>query len=174
DAGIKVGDTVEITYPQGPKTYTVAVVYANGPSAQGWLLGKDDVAALHSAGPARAFIKVSGDVGAIKTRVDDLLKDSPEVSVQDQSAFVKQATSGFDIVLNMIQILLALAMVIAILGVINTLALSVLERTREIGLLRAVGLSRARTMWMVTVESIVISVFGALLGIGVGIGLGAA
>ena len=60
------------------------------------------------------------------------------------------------------------------LGVINTLALSVLERTRELGLLRAVGLGRAQTMRMVTVEAVVISVFGALLGVAVGAGMGAA
>ena len=74
----------------------------------------------------------------------------------------------------MVQILLALAILIAVLGVINTLALSVLERTRELGLLRAVGLGRAQTMRMVTVEAVVISVFGALLGLAVGVGLGAA
>ena len=66
----------------------------------------------------------------------------------------------------MIQILLALAIVIAVLGIINTLALSVLERTRELGLLRAIGLRRAQTMRMITVEAVVISVFGALLGVG--------
>jgi putative ABC transport system permease protein len=70
--------------------------------------------------------------------------------------------------------LLGLAILIAVLGIINTLALSVLERTRELGLLRAVGLGRAATMRMVTVEAVVISVFGALLGVAVGTGLGAA
>jgi putative ABC transport system permease protein len=74
----------------------------------------------------------------------------------------------------MVQILLSLAILIAALGIINTLTLSVLERTRELGLLRAVGLGRAHTTAMVTVEAVVISVFGALLGMGVGIGLGAA
>ncbi len=74
----------------------------------------------------------------------------------------------------MVQVLLALAILIAVLGVVNTLALSVLERTRELGLLRAVGLGRGQTMRMVTVEAVVISVFGALLGVVVGAGLGAA
>ena len=74
----------------------------------------------------------------------------------------------------MVQILLALAILIAVLGIINTLALSVLERTRELGLLRAVGLGGPQTMRMVTVEAVVISVFGALLGVVVGAGLGAA
>jgi len=74
----------------------------------------------------------------------------------------------------MIQVLLALAILIAVLGIVNTLALSVLERTRELGLLRAVGLRRGQTMRMVTVEAVVISVFGALLGLAVGAGLGTA
>ena len=74
----------------------------------------------------------------------------------------------------MLYILLALTIVIAILGIVNTLALSILERTRELGLLRAVGLLRLQVAQMVTVESVVISVFGALLGLGVGCALGAA
>ncbi len=74
----------------------------------------------------------------------------------------------------MIQVLLGLAILIAVLGIVNTLALSVLERTRELGLLRAIGLRRAQTMRMITVEAVVISVFGALLGVAVGTGLGAA
>jgi len=74
----------------------------------------------------------------------------------------------------MVQILMTLSIVIALLGIVNTLALSVIERTRELGLLRAVGLRRRQLMSMIGVESVVISVFGALLGIAVGAGLGAA
>jgi len=106
--------------------------------------------------------------------VDGLLKDSPEVTVGNRSEYLAQQSAGADQVLLMAQILLALAILIAVLGVINTLALSVLERTRELGLLRAVGLGRAQTMRMVTVEAVVISVFGAVLGLAVGVGLGAA
>jgi putative ABC transport system permease protein len=106
--------------------------------------------------------------------VDQILKDDPDVSVSKLSDFVAQRTQIFDYVLIFIQMLLGLAMIIAVLGIINTLALSVSERTREFGLLRAVGTRRGQVMWMVTVESVVISVFGALLGIGVGAGLGAA
>ena len=102
------------------------------------------------------------------------MADSPEVSSTDRSSFIEQQTGDFDTVITMVQVLLGLAILIAVLGVINTLALSVLERTRELGLLRAVGLGRAQTMRMVTVEAVVISVFGALLGVTVGAGLGAA
>jgi putative ABC transport system permease protein len=116
----------------------------------------------------------NASIDTVKNQVSTLLADSPEVNVTDISSFVDQQSKGIDSVLTIIQILLALAIIIAILGVINTLALSVLERTREIGLLRAIGLRRSQTMAMVTVESVVISVFGAVLGLVVGVGLGAA
>ena len=85
---------------------------------------------------------------------------------------VAQQAQIFAFVLIFVQLLLGLAMIIAVLGIINTLALSMTERTRELGLLRAVGMKRGQVMWMVTVESMVISVFGALLGVVVGAGLG--
>ncbi len=123
----------------------------------------------------QAYIQLDSGaaVKPIQAKVNALLANSPEASVNDFSDYVTQQANSIDTVLTIIQTLLALAIVIAILGVINTLALSVLERTREIGLLRAIGLSRASTMYMVTVESVVISVFGAVLGIAVGTGLGA-
>ena len=74
--------------------------------------------------------------------------------------------------LNMVYGLLGLAIIVAILGVVNTLALSVVERTREIGLMRAIGLSRRQLRRMIRLESVVIALFGALLGLGPGHGLG--
>jgi len=70
--------------------------------------------------------------------------------------------------------LLGLALVIAVLGIVNTLALSVIERTREVGLLRAIGLDRAQLRRMITLESVVIAVLGATLGVLLGIGFGVA
>jgi putative ABC transport system permease protein len=113
-------------------------------------------------------------VDGVKQQIDRLLADSPEVSVADRSGYVDQLSGQFNTLLTMIQVLLALAILIAVLGIVNTLALSVLERTRELGLLRAIGMRRAQTMRMVTVEAVVISVFGALLGLAVGSGLGSA
>ena len=74
----------------------------------------------------------------------------------------------------MVQMLLALSIIIALLGIVNTLALSIIERTRELGLLRAIGLRRRQLMSMIGVESMVIAVFGALLGVVLGVALGAA
>jgi len=96
------------------------------------------------------------------------------VSVQDRSGFVAQQTAQVDTVTVMLYALLALALVIAVLGIVNTLALSILERTRELGLVRALGMRRAQMAGMVAAESVVISVFGALLGLLVGSALGVA
>ena len=74
--------------------------------------------------------------------------------------------------LNVLNVLLGLTILVAVLGVINTLLLSVFERTRELGLLRAIGMNRSRMGWMITVEAVLISVFGALLGMVLGTALG--
>ena len=74
----------------------------------------------------------------------------------------------------MIYVLLALAVLIALIGIVNTLMLSVFERTHEIGLLRAVGMRRPQVRWMIRSESVIIAVFGAVVGIVVGTGLGLA
>src|SRR4051812_38620318 len=113
-------------------------------------------------------------VAQVLAQVKRLVAHTPEVSAADRTTFIAQQTKDFDTLITMVQVLLALAILIAVLGVVNTLALSVLERTRELGLLRAVGLGRGQTMRMITVEAVVISVFGALLGVTVGAGLGAA
>ena len=123
---------------------------------------------------AFAKLKPGADAAAAKKQAEQILADSPEVTVQTRDEFVGQTTSLFDNVLVIVQVLLGVAMLIAVLGIVNTLVLSVLERTRELGMLRAIGLRRGQTMWMVTTESVVISLFGALLGIGVGAGLGSA
>jgi putative ABC transport system permease protein len=96
------------------------------------------------------------------------------VTVQSQADYKKSVTGQVDTVLYLVYALLALAIVIAVLGVVNTLALSVIERTREIGLLRAVGTSRAQVGRMVRLESVLIAVHGALLGLGLGLAWGVA
>jgi putative ABC transport system permease protein len=177
DRGLQVGSQVKIQMQRGDlRTFTLIGIYAKNDLANGWLLSSADATGFRSAQPSQAFIRLApgASVSAVKSQVDALLADNPQVSVTDRSQFVKQQTSGFDFILTMIQILLALAILIAVLGIINTLALSVLERTRELGLLRAIGLRRGQAMRMVTVEAVVISVFGALLGLAVGCGLGAA
>ncbi|GGN62768.1 membrane protein [Streptomyces albiflavescens] len=97
----------------------------------------------------------------------------PQYQVRDQTDYKQELKDQIGQLLNMVYGLLALAIVVAILGVVNTLALSVVERTREIGLMRAIGLSRRQLRRMIRLESVVIALFGALLGLGLGMSWGA-
>ncbi|MCX5283813.1 ABC transporter permease [Streptomyces sp. NBC_00198] len=97
----------------------------------------------------------------------------PQYQVRDQTDYKQELKDQVGQLLNMVYGLLGLAIVVAILGVVNTLALSVVERTREIGLMRAIGLSRRQLRRMIRLESVVIALFGALLGLGLGMSWGA-
>jgi putative ABC transport system permease protein len=177
DKGWPVGSKHTVQLSKGEaRTYTVVATYAENALPGNLLLPAAVTASFGTPQPIIGFVRLADGVPVdqVLPGVKALLADSPEVSAQDRSAFIKQQAAQFDQMITMVQILLALAILIAVLGVVNTLALSVLERTRELGLLRAVGLGRAQTMRMVTVEAVVISVFGALLGVAVGAGLGAA
>jgi putative ABC transport system permease protein len=98
----------------------------------------------------------------------------PGAQLLDQKGYIGSQTSVLNSLLTLVTAMLILAIVIALLGVVNTLALSIVERTREIGLLRAIGMRRGQLRLMVAAESMIISVIGALLGIVLGLGLGAA
>ena len=87
------------------------------------------------------------------------------VTVQDEHQFADQQRAPIDQLVLMVDALLGLALVIAVLGIVNTLALSIIERTREIGLLRAIGLGRGQLRLMVTLESVVMALLGAVLGV---------
>ncbi|GHD63748.1 membrane protein [Streptomyces mirabilis] len=101
------------------------------------------------------------------------MEQYPQYQVRDQTDYKQELKDQIGQLLNMVYGLLALAIVVAVLGVINTLALSVVERTREIGLMRAIGMSRRQLRRMIRLESVVIALFGALLGLGLGMGWGA-
>ena len=120
------------------------------------------------------IIDAASDTIGLQHRLDEVVKDLPVVTVKDQAAFADEQRAPIDQLVLMIFALLGLALVIAVLGIVNTLALSVIERTREVGLLRAIGLSRGQLRAMITLESVVIAVLGALLGVALGICFGIA
>jgi putative ABC transport system permease protein len=173
----QVGSTLDVQLSRGEaRKLTVAATYDQDAMPGSYLLPAAATKDFAVPQPVLGFVRLADGVtvAQVLPQVKAQLADSPEVSAEDRSAFIESQAADFDFVITMVQVLLALAILIAVLGVVNTLALSVLERTRELGLLRAVGLGRAQTMRMVTVEAVVISVFGALLGVVVGAGLGAA
>ena len=114
------------------------------------------------------------DASGVDKRVTHALSAYPTVQVQTRAQFEQSQVSTINQLLGLIYALLALAVFIALIGIVNTLMLSVFERTREIGLLRAVGMKRRQIRSMVRSESVIISVFGAIIGILIGTGLGIA
>ena len=176
--GLQIGSRIDLTRGGTTKPFTVGAIH--GESA---LLSADyllSLPALESlGGPSTdSFVFVSRQPGTVPAVVgrdlDRALADLPVVTVKDQAEFADEQRTQINQMLYLIYALLGLAVVIAILGIINTLALSVIERTREIGLLRAVGLSRRQLKRMLRLESIVIALLGATLGIGLGVAFGVA
>lgn len=130
-----------------------------------------------TGGPTRdTYVYLNRDAGAdpitVRQSLERIVGATPTVTLKDQDEFKAEQREPIDQMLMLIYALLGLAVIIAILGIVNTLALSVIERTREIGLLRAVGLGRRQLRRMVRLESIMIAVVGAVLGVVIGIGFG--
>jgi putative ABC transport system permease protein len=176
DHGWKVGDTIPVTWRRtGLHPLEVAVIFDINQFAGDYLVSGTTFDA-NTADQLLGVVAIKTTPGSktadTRAVVDDAVKAFPNVVVQDQSEFVKSQGKQIDQLLNAITGLLVLSVLIAVLGIINTLALSVIERTRELGLLRAVGLQRRQLRRMIRVESVVIAVYGALLGLGVGVAFG--
>jgi putative ABC transport system permease protein len=114
------------------------------------------------------------DVAAVESGINQAIAGYPNLVVNNAATVEKDQSQQINQILTIIDAMLALAIIIAVFGIINTLVLSVLERTRELGLLRAVGMSRRQVRRMIRGESVVIALFGAALGVVVGVGFGAA
>jgi putative ABC transport system permease protein len=176
DAKVALGDAVEITFANGTKqTQDIVGIYEGAGLLTGWVMSIENLA-KSGIPPRDAFIYATVDEGTdietVRPAVDEALADFPNVTVQDQSEFKDEIAGQINQLLQIIYALLGLAVIISILGIVNTLALSVVERTREIGLLRAVGMSRKQLRSSIRWESVVIAVFGAVLGIGLGLVFG--
>ncbi|WP_409471638.1 ABC transporter permease [Streptomyces sp. HC307] len=173
--GWKAGSTFTASFEDGKKQQlTVAGVYEGNEMIRGIML---DNATLtpHVAEPTdmQVMVKTSdGPSDATKDRLEEALGSNPAIKVQDKKDISNEIAQMFTLMLNMLYGLLAMAVIVAVLGVINTLAMSVFERSQEIGMLRAIGLDRKGIKRMVRLESLVISLFGGVLGIGLGVFFG--
>ncbi|MBT2423386.1 ABC transporter permease [Streptomyces sp. ISL-22] len=179
--GVHVGDTITVAF-QGGDTAKLKVAAITDDDAS-----FDQGARYISIETLREYVPADripqsqmllgkaedGQEEAAYAALKKALHDYPQYPVRDQTDYKQELKDQMGQLLNMVYGLLALAIIVAVLGVVNTLALSVVERTREIGLLRAVGLSRRQLRRMIRMESVVIALFGALLGLGLGMGWGA-
>jgi putative ABC transport system permease protein len=161
--------------PAGPAAYVVSGIYADDPVVLFPVL--TSLRALAAAGfpvSDNALILFTDHRPGLQGDLERLVADLPVVTVKDEAGFAAEQRAPIDQFVLMVFALLGLALVIAALGIVNTLALSVVERTREVGLLRAVGLGRGQLRAMITLESVVIAVLGAVLGVALGTGFGVA
>ncbi|HET6919286.1 MAG TPA: FtsX-like permease family protein, partial [Jiangellaceae bacterium] len=174
---VAVGDSLAMTLATGELPLQVTGLYQQGQMFNEMAVGLDT---LEAAGirPADSLVYVIAepdtDLAELRQGIDEITEEMPLVAVKDQEEFKADQRAQVNQLLYLVYALLGLAIIIAVLGIVNTLALSVFERTREIGLLRAVGLSRPQLRRMVRLESIAIAVLGAVLGVGLGIVFGIA
>ncbi|MFG2275388.1 ABC transporter permease [Streptomyces chartreusis] len=179
--GVRVGDTISVAFKGGETAKLKVAAITDDDTSIDQGARYTSIETLSKYLPADRipqnvimFGKAKeGQEEAAYAALKKSLDGYPQYQVRDQTDYKEELKDQVGQLLNMVYGLLALAIIVAVLGVVNTLALSVVERTREIGLLRAIGLSRRQLRRMIRMESVVIALFGALLGLGLGMGWGA-
>jgi putative ABC transport system permease protein len=175
DRGWELGDRIPVYFAQtGEQELEVALIFDRNTGQGEVFLPMSTYAANQlPLFNSDAYIYVEATEGADLDRLgeelDALVADNPTVVIQDLEEFTAAQTGPIDTFLAIVYGLLGLAIIIALIGIANTLSLSVLERTRELGLLRAVGMSRRQLRRMVRTEAAIIAVFGTLIGLVIGI-----
>jgi putative ABC transport system permease protein len=175
--GLSVGDRLSLGWPDGDELQaTIGGVYRESSLISGVLVPQS-VALPHLEDPGAysAFVALAPDAdqAVVRSELERAVAGRPDLVVRSRSEYLDAELRGADLILRVLYGLLGFAVVIGILGVVNTLALSVLERTREIGLLRALGLTRGQLRTVIRVESALIALVGGVLGVGGGYLLGA-
>jgi len=178
DLGLTIGDSVAAEFP-GNRTIelTVAAIFEDSTLLGNWVV---DVSVFDSHLPTAplgwisVLFPVGADNDASRTAIEVYTDAYPQVVVENQSEFRDAQEKQLDQLLSIIQVFLGLSLVIAVLGITNTMALSVYERSRELGLLRAIGMTRRQLRRMVRWEAVIIALFGGLLGVAMGVLFGLA
>jgi putative ABC transport system permease protein len=179
DHGLSTGSTVDVTFPNGEtRTFTIEGVF--DPPSGGSPFGPVTIsAAAWDAQVERprnlfSFLNVEGgESDANQAKLDEALAEFPNAKAQDRQSFIDNQISGLSAVLNILYVLLALSVIVSLFGIVNTLVLTVFERTREIGMLRAVGMTRRQVRRMIRHESVITALIGGAIGIVLGVVLAA-
>ncbi len=179
DHDLELGSPVELTFANGnTRTFVVRGIF--DPPAGGSPFGPVTISTqawdreVEQPRNSYSFVRMEG--GATRGRRADLraaLAGFPNAKVQTREQFVDNMISGLSAVLNILYVLLALSVLVSLFGIANTLVLTVFERTREIGMLRALGMTRGQIRGMVLSESVITALIGATLGIALGLALAA-
>jgi putative ABC transport system permease protein len=176
---LTVGSPVPLTFANGTKErFDVKGIF--DPPTGGSPFGRVTLSAAsfdrHVPEPKNLYSFVlmqGGQTPANEAALDRTLKDFPNAKAATRQKFIDNQISGLSSVLNILYVLLALSVVVSLFGIVNTLVLTVFERTREIGMLRAIGMTRRQVRRMVRHESVITALIGAAIGIVLGIILAA-
>ena len=178
DMDLSIGSIIEAEFPGGRQArLTVAAVIADSTMLGNWVV---DTATFDRYLPESpdGFVSVvyaaAADTDEARTAVEAITDAYPQLTVEDKVELRESTEAQLDQLLAVITVFLGLSLLIAVLGITNTLALSIFERTRELGLLRAVGMTRRQMRRMIRWEAVIIALFGGLLGVGMGVLFGLA
>ena len=177
DRGLKVGDELAVNFPNGPGTLTVQGFFDDKkalPSDADWIVSTADWSGFPDPQDFYVGVIKPDDVSTKEAaKVVNAIADRfGGIEADNKAEFIDRQIAQFDQILGLMYVLLLLAVIIALVGIINTLALSVYERTREIGLMRAVGMSRKQLKRMIRGEALITASFGSLLGLAIGLFFG--
>ena len=169
---LSVGNTVSVKFAEtGTTTLRIGGVYQINALVGSYLVSSGFfLANFQHPAPTVVLLRTTGT----ETAVQNALSEYPNVQVQTRDQYQQTQITRIDTLLGLIYALLALAVIIALIGIVNTLMLSVIERTHEIGLLRAVGMRRRQVRSMIRSEAVILSIFGAILGLVIGTPMGLA
>ena len=175
DHNLSVGSSIPVTFVTG-KTRTFAVKGIFDPPPGGSPFGSVTISAAtwDAENPQPkdlySFVTVEGGTSdANAAKLEQSLAGFPNAKVQTRQQFIDNQIAGLNAVLNILYVLLALSIIVSLFGIVNTLVLTVFERTREIGMLRAIGLTRRQTRRMIRHESVITALIGAFVGIVLGL-----
>lgn len=172
---LKLGSPVELTFANGSKqSYRVEGIF--DPPTGGSPFGRVTISSAswdaHTPDPENLYSFVlmqGGQTDANQAALERTLDSFPNAKAATRQKFIDNQISGLSSVLNILYVLLALSVVVSLFGIVNTLVLTVFERTREIGMLRAIGMTRRQTRRMIRHESVITALIGAAIGIALGI-----
>ena len=167
-----VGDEVVLTIPEeGERTFTVAYIFdwTTQPPAEFFVLLENNTFFADESLDTELYFNVNKKTPEVEEKINAIIEEYPGVEVRDEDGLVEEANNQIQLLLNVIYGFLSISIFVALFGITNTLSLSVYERTREIGLMRAIGTYRKQIRRMIFIESSIIAIFGAALGTGLGI-----
>jgi putative ABC transport system permease protein len=174
--GWTVGENVAMEFPRtGVEQVPIKAIYKDNSLNGDYLLGLPTYERAYAdQADSQILVKAAPGVAPADSRaaIDRVMADFPNVTVRDQAEFRDEQGRQIDQIINLFYSLLGLAILIALFGIVNTLGLSIFERIRELGLLRAVGASRRQLRSMIRWEAVIIAVLGAVLGLAIGVFFG--